>query len=109
MDQFTPPVRDDLAEAIFARVKDQGEQLRIIDDKVTLILAALTPKESDGPTLDDILARMVTLVTEQRPLLRRIDSTTGRSLDLLEGRLPTRPDQEETSAGRAEPAGNTSS
>jgi len=88
MDQLTRTLTDDASESILDCLKDQGERLRAIDEKVAVILAALSPKESDGPTLDDILARLVTLVTEQRPLLRRIDRATGRSLDVLEGRRP---------------------
>lgn len=64
------------------------ESLRALHQRQTLILELLTPEERDGPSLDDLLARIVTLIADQRPVLRRIDHTTGASLDLLEGRTP---------------------
>ena len=69
----------------------------MIEDKLSLIIEILAPKESDGPTLDEILGRLVTLVAAQGPMLRRIDLTTGRLLDIQEGRTPrsTRPDDED--------------
>ncbi|MGF1277662.1 hypothetical protein [Acetobacter pasteurianus] len=64
------------------------ESLRALHQRQTLILELLTPEEREGPSLDDLLARIVTLIADQRPVLRRIDHTTGASLDLLEGRTP---------------------
>ncbi|GBQ96680.1 hypothetical protein AA23498_2702 [Acetobacter nitrogenifigens DSM 23921 = NBRC 105050] len=64
------------------------EALRAIATRQDLILELLTPEKSDGPTLDELLARVVTLIADQRPILRRIDHTTGVSLDILEGREP---------------------
>ncbi|MBO1360325.1 hypothetical protein J2D73_11050 [Acetobacter sacchari] len=64
------------------------EALRGLAARQTMILELLTPVEKDGPTLDELLARVVTLIADQRPVLRRIDHTTGVSLDILEGREP---------------------
>ena len=67
------------------------ESLRALHQRQTLILELLTPEEREGPTLDDLLARIVTLIADQRPVLRRIDHTTGTALDLLEGRSSRTP------------------
>lgn len=64
------------------------ESLRALHQRQTFILELLTPEEREGPSLDDLLARIVTLIADQRPVLRRIDHTTGASLDLLEGGTP---------------------
>ncbi|KPH88749.1 hypothetical protein GLUCOINTEAF2_0203690 [Komagataeibacter intermedius AF2] len=71
-----------------SRDGDIRERLRVIEDKLSLIIEILSPETSDGPTLDEILGRLVTLVAGQGPLLRRIDLTTGRILDIQEGRTP---------------------
>ena len=85
--QGTSPVRGD----------DLWGRLRAIEDKLSLIIEILSPEDSDGPTLDEILGRLVTLIAAQNPMLRRIDLTTGRLLDIQEGRTPrsTRPDDED--------------
>ncbi len=67
---------------------DLWERLRAIEDKLSLIIEILSPEDSDGPTLDEILGRLVTLIAAQNPMLRRIDLTTGRLLDIQEGRTP---------------------
>jgi len=78
------------------RGDDLWERLRVIEDKLSLIIEILSPEDSDGPTLDEILGRLVTLIAAQNPMLRRIDLTTGRLLDIQEGRTPrsARPDDE---------------
>lgn len=76
--QSISPVRGD----------DLWERLRAIEDKLSLIIEILSPEDSDGPTLDEILGRLVTLIAAQNPMLRRIDLTTGRVLDIQEGRMP---------------------
>lgn len=71
------------------------EHLRTISDRLGLILTILAPDDQDGPTLDDLLAKLATLVAEQRPILRRVDNTTGATLDILEGREPRgRPEED---------------
>ena len=76
---------------------DLWERLRAIEDKLSLIIEIFSPEDSDGPTLDEILGRLVTLIAAQNPMLRRIDLTTGRLLDIQEGRTPrsARPDDED--------------
>ena len=76
--QGTFPIRGD----------DVWERPRAIEDKLSLIIEILSPEDSDGPTLDEILGRLVTLIAAQNPMLRRIDLTTGRLLDIQEGRTP---------------------
>lgn len=70
------------------RDDDLGERLRVIEDKLSLIIEILSSSASDGPTLDEILGRLVTLIAAQTPMLRRVDLTTGRLLDIQEGRAP---------------------
>ncbi len=70
------------------RGDDLWERLRAIEDKLSLIIEILSPEDSDGPTFDEILGRLVTLIAAQNPMLRRIDLTTGRVLDIQEGRMP---------------------
>ena len=70
------------------RLDGIAEQLRGINERLGLLLEILTPQRDDGPTLDDLLAKIVTLIGEQRPVIRRIDRTTGKALDILEGRKP---------------------
>ena len=79
------------------RGDDVWERLRAIEDKLSLIIEILSPEDSDGPTLDEILGRLVTVIAAQNPMLRRIDLTTGRLLDIQEGRTPrsARPDDED--------------
>lgn len=76
------------SDTVASRDGDIRERLRVIEDKLSLIIEILSPETSDGPTLDEILGRLVTLVAGQGPLLRRIDLTTGRILDIQEGRMP---------------------
>ncbi|WP_010518304.1 hypothetical protein [Komagataeibacter oboediens] len=85
--QGTFPIRGD----------DLWERLRAIEDKLSLIIEILSPEDSDGPTLDEILGRLVTLIAAQNPMLRRIDLTTGRLFDIQEGGTPrsARPDDED--------------
>lgn len=77
------------------------EALRGLHQRQTLILELLTPEDREGPSLDDLLARIVTLIADQRPVLRRIDHTTATALDLLEGRTP-RPRSETNSEDGSE-------
>lgn len=84
-------------DTIARRDDDLQERLRVIEDKLSLIIEILSPNASDGPTLDEILGRLVTLIAAQTPMLRRIDLTVGRLLDIQEGRTPrsVRPDDED--------------
>lgn len=82
-------------EQVENRFDTVDEHLRTISDRLGLILTILAPDDQDGPTLDDLLARLATLIAEQRPILRRVDHTTGATLDILEGRKPCgQPDED---------------
>lgn len=50
--------------------------LRAIGDQLDRIIEILTPPEHGGPTLDEILARLIGQIAEQNILLRRIDQRT---------------------------------
>ncbi|MEN3168563.1 hypothetical protein [Gluconobacter sp. OJB] len=77
----------ELLQHLLARSDEQGEEIRFISEKLSILIELLTPSEKgDGPTLDDILARLVELMKDQEPVIRRIDHTTARNNDLLEGR-----------------------
>lgn len=83
------------AKEIQECMDEQQEELRSVSEKLSLLIEILSPKENEGPTLDDLLARLVEVIQEQNPILRRIDRTTGITLDHLEGRPVRRGDNEE--------------
>jgi len=70
----------------------QSDQIRALDAKLSLLIELLTPEHRDGPTLEDILARLVTVIQEQRPILSRIDQTTAETLELVQGQQPLTPE-----------------
>ncbi|KXV19252.1 hypothetical protein AD934_05320 [Gluconobacter oxydans] len=73
---------------LLSRLDEQDEEIRFINEKLSILIELLTPSEKgDGPTLDDILARLVELLRDQEPVIKRIDHTTARNNDLLEGRI----------------------
>ncbi|WKE49664.1 hypothetical protein [Gluconobacter oxydans] len=75
-------------EILLSRLDEQDEEIRFINEKLSILIELLTPSEKgDGPTLDDILARLVELLRDQEPVIKRIDHTTARNNDLLEGRI----------------------
>lgn len=75
-------------EILLSRLDEQDEEIRFINEKLSILIELLTPSEKgDGPTLDDILARLVELLRDQEPVITRIDHTTARNNDLLEGRI----------------------
>jgi hypothetical protein len=63
-------------EAIHDAVAAQGETLRLILERLGLILERLTPDAGDGPTLTDLLTELVGRVGENWAMLRRIDMRT---------------------------------
>ena len=63
-------------EALTAAVAAQGEVLRTIAEQLALLLERLTPKPTDGPTLQELLAELVGRVGDNGALLRRIDRRT---------------------------------
>ena len=71
----------DATPARLERIEDTQEAhtaaLRSIGDKLDRIIEILTPPDSQGPTLDEILAQLVAIITDQGALLRRVDRRTG--------------------------------
>jgi hypothetical protein len=65
-------------EAIRDAVAAQGETLRLILERLGLILERLTPDAGDGPTLTDLLTELIGRVGENWAMLRRIDVRTER-------------------------------
>ncbi len=65
-------------EAIRDAMAAQGETLRLILERLGLILERLTPDAGDGPTLTDLLTELVGRVGENWAMLRRIDVRTER-------------------------------
>lgn len=63
-------------EALLAAAEAQGEALRVIAERLVLVLEKLTPVAGDGPTLQEIMAEMVKRIGENGTLLRRIDRRT---------------------------------
>lgn len=61
---------------IIGTLEAQGETLRLIAERLGMILEKLTPEVSDGPTMQELLAELVTRVGDNGALLRRIDRRT---------------------------------
>lgn len=55
---------------------EHGEALRQIRVDLARIIDILSPTVTEGPTLDDILAQMVTQIGQQGIVLNRIDGRT---------------------------------
>lgn len=64
-------------EQIAAAVGQQTAMLRIMLERLDELIQLLTPKPSEGPTLDELLGGLVTLVSDQTVLLKRIDARTA--------------------------------
>ena len=64
-------------EQIAAAVGQQTAMLRTVLERLDELVQLLTPKPSEGPTLDELLAGLVTLVSDQTVLLKRIDARTA--------------------------------
>ena len=64
-------------EQILAAVTQQTAMLRTVLERLDQLVQLLTPKPSDGPTLDELLAGLVTLISDQTVLLERIDARTA--------------------------------
>ncbi len=54
----------------------QGQVLRLIAERLGIILEKLTPEIGEGPTLQELLAELVARVGDNGALLRRIDRRT---------------------------------
>ena len=63
-------------DATLAAVQQQGEVLRLIAERLGLVLEKLYPEESDGPSLQELLAELVGRTGDNTALLRRIDQRT---------------------------------
>lgn len=73
----TQRVRTDILEQHIATgVARNAMTLRTILERLDDIVGLLTPKTGEGPTLDELLARLIELVTDQTVLLKRIDDRT---------------------------------
>ena len=64
-------------EQIAEAVVQQTAMLRTVLERLDELVQLLTPKPSEGPTLDELLAGLVTLVSDQTVLLKRIDARTA--------------------------------
>jgi hypothetical protein len=71
-------------EALTTAVAAQGQVLRSIHEQLALLLERLTPKITDGPTLQELLAELVGRVGDNGALLRRI----ARRTESMEMSLP---------------------
>ena len=63
-------------EATLVAIHQQGEILRLIAERLGLVLEKLYPEESDGPNLQELLAELVGRTGDNTALLRRIDQRT---------------------------------
>ncbi len=63
-------------DATLVAVQQQGEVLRLIAERLGLVLEKLYPEESDGPSLQELLAELVGRTGDNTALLRRIDQRT---------------------------------
>ena len=71
-------------DATLAAVQQQGEVLRLIAERLGLVLEKLYPEESDGPSLQELLAELVGRMGDNTALLRRIDQRTeNMAIELL--------------------------
>lgn len=64
-------------ERIAAAVGQQTAMLRTVLERLDELIQLLTPKPTEGPTLDELLAGLVTLVSDQTVLLKRVDARTA--------------------------------
>lgn len=64
-------------QQIAAAIIQHTAMLRTVLERLDQLVQLLTPKPSDGPTLDELLAGLVTLISDQAVLLKRIDARTA--------------------------------
>ncbi|MBR0641224.1 hypothetical protein [Plastoroseomonas hellenica] len=78
----------------FARTESEGSQilrllhaqtalLRALTEQITALIQMLTPGEREGPSLDELIARLISLVQAQGS---RMDAQ-GATLDRIEAKL----------------------
>jgi len=56
---------------------EQTAMLRTVLERLDELVQLLTPKPSEGPTLDELIGGLVTMVSDQTVLLKRIDARTA--------------------------------
>ena len=64
-------------EQMGAALTQQTAMLRTVLERLDELVELLTPKPSEGPTLDELISGLVTLVSDQTVLLKRIDAQTA--------------------------------
>lgn len=64
-------------QQVAAAVAQQTAMMRTVLERLDDLVQLLTPKPSEGPTLDELLAGLVTLGSDQTVLLKRIDARTA--------------------------------
>jgi hypothetical protein len=64
-------------EQMGAVMAEQTAMLRTVLERLDELVQLLTPKPSEGPTLDELIGGLVTLVSDQTVLLKRIDARTA--------------------------------
>lgn len=75
--QATQPGTIDVRIAAIQETQtEHGEAFRQIRVDLTRIIDTLSPTMTEGPTLDDILAQLVTQISQQGTVLNRIDGRT---------------------------------
>ena len=84
--------------------REHSVALRSIADGITQLLDILTPKVTDGPTLDEILAQLVTQIGDQGVILRRIEGEHDR--DQGDPSIPVAPITRGQETGRDAGAGD---
>lgn len=52
----------------------QSALLRALTEQIAALIQMLTPGEQEGPSLDDLIARLITLIENQGVALARIDA-----------------------------------
>lgn len=70
LEQGQEEIRDELAALV-------GLQ-RLMLERVDEIVRLLTPAPGDGPTLEELLAQMVTMLNDQSAYLKRLDVRSAR-------------------------------
>ncbi len=65
-------------EEIRDEIAAQGGLLRTLLERADEIIRLLTPAPSDGPTLEELLAQMVSMITDQGVVLKRLDVRSTR-------------------------------
>jgi hypothetical protein len=75
--QDTRSVRTEMTnQQVAAALAQQSGLLRSVLERLDEVIQLLTPKPGDGPTLDELLAGLVALVSDHAVLLKRIDART---------------------------------